>query len=459
MPEPTHFEPAALAAFTQLGIAVCAQADRTFANWNAGWQPLAPDCPAMYRRDKLETAVVHLGTYTSREDATSALLPLAEELYLHSGLVPYGRCAARSVPPIEESKTPAQDFLVHYAIPCIAWAVVHGTQSPPTEADWERAAQRALHAWRSPFVEWVTIGHLKGAGPDRGETVKFGDSIDLLWQHEPLSHLVHDPSPPWVGSRAHTMGAFVAHTYADKGNAADGWMYEKYLKILKTVSLLRLYAPGHYGIEQFAVVPSDAFFHTGPLGQCDLPGDAVAPSVWRWLDGTWITQAMADRCTGTLAKWTESSPMSMLAVALERFTLASSRSNDEDVMIDLLIALEGSLLAGNEKEQLKVRCAIRGSYLLGDEEEPVSTHEFLRRAYDARSMIVHGAKRLAEMKDKDRAGLPPDEFLERCYHIVRRVLLRFVEAAAAGTKPEDFAKAIDKGIVERFDRRPGAGSS
>lgn len=92
-----------------------------------------------------------------------------------------------------------------------------------------------------------------------------------------------------------------------------------------------------------------------------------------------------------------------LDVALIRYGQAKERSNDEDAIIDLMIAAEAIFLgsSGDSNGELKYRLAHRAAMLLGntpDEKQKIFT--FMKKAYDTRSSIVHGVKpRLPNKED------------------------------------------------------------
>lgn len=97
-----------------------------------------------------------------------------------------------------------------------------------------------------------------------------------------------------------------------------------------------------------------------------------------------------------------------LEVALRRFGQSYGREVFEDIIIDLTIALESSILFGL-KDELKYRLALRGAALLamepssGDVDVAFLTKvkALLHLVYDTRSLIVHEGAYLHELaKDK-----------------------------------------------------------
>lgn len=80
--------------------------------------------------------------------------------------------------------------------------------------------------------------------------------------------------------------------------------------------------------------------------------------------------------------------------ALHRFLLGAAEENAADALIDYVIALEALLLPEHSEGELRFRLAVFGShYLGGDRGERGTIFRDFQTVYDARSEIVHGAKR------------------------------------------------------------------
>ena len=84
----------------------------------------------------------------------------------------------------------------------------------------------------------------------------------------------------------------------------------------------------------------------------------------------------------------------VISGALRRFTFAANRSLPDDEIVDLMIAAEALFLTEMGKQdrgELRFRLATRAAFLLGTTPaERVRLFKFMRCAYDARSVIVHG---------------------------------------------------------------------
>jgi Apea-like HEPN len=84
----------------------------------------------------------------------------------------------------------------------------------------------------------------------------------------------------------------------------------------------------------------------------------------------------------------------VISGALRRFSFAANRSLPDDEIVDLMIAAESLFLSETDEKfrgELRFRLATRAAFLLGTTPtERVQFFKFLGRAYDARSVIVHG---------------------------------------------------------------------
>lgn len=81
---------------------------------------------------------------------------------------------------------------------------------------------------------------------------------------------------------------------------------------------------------------------------------------------------------------------SRLQVVLSRLSQAKRRSQIEDQMLDLGIALEMLLLQEKLNSELSLQFRIRGSWLLGQSfEDRIEINQLLKEIYDARSSVAH----------------------------------------------------------------------
>jgi hypothetical protein len=123
-----------------------------------------------------------------------------------------------------------------------------------------------------------------------------------------------------------------------------------------------------------------------------------------------------------------------LANAVRRFGFAGERQRLDDKLVDLMIAAESLFLsdtgAAEFRGELGYRLSLRASVLL--KRDGISAREvfqFMKRAYDLRSRIVHG-----DIVSAVRLGgqdVPFDHFIARTENYLREAILRIVEAASA----------------------------
>ncbi len=133
-------------------------------------------------------------------------------------------------------------------------------------------------------------------------------------------------------------------------------------------------------------------------------------------------------------------------LCLRRFSQSYERAYAEDRLIDLTVALEGSLLAAIAGE-LKYRVALRGATLLRDRAAPEATFRLLKALYDIRSTIAHNGETLdrinhAIFKEIDRHRFPAA--VETC---VRAVLIAFLDRIFMGESIADVAAGLDAEVL------------
>lgn len=155
---------------------------------------------------------------------------------------------------------------------------------------------------------------------------------------------------------------------------------------------------------------------------------------------------------GVLQSLKKQKKPSGLEVALRRFNQAYGRDNQEDSIIDLTVALDSCLNAGINDE-LRFRFALRGAALLAGKKNTRETYAFLLAMYDARSLIVHEGKLLADLKkytDKVPSGRQPEEFPQACEDVVRDILYQYVTRLKDGQTLIDFNKELENHIVDKL---------
>jgi hypothetical protein len=142
---------------------------------------------------------------------------------------------------------------------------------------------------------------------------------------------------------------------------------------------------------------------------------------------------------------TEARANGVIEAAARRFVYASDRSRPDDELVDLVIAAESLFLAKNERSELSFRLATRGASFADDRpEQRRRVMAFLRKAYDARSDVVHnGTFNEAKLRnlagDKASAG----EFADDLEGIVRFALNKAILLVASReTFPPDWDELL-----------------
>lgn len=201
---------------------------------------------------------------------------------------------------------------------------------------------------------------------------------------------------------------------------------------------LRLYKAGHFDATYIVEYrdegePRGVSFDSQPL---DWPlGYDLEPDEGSGFAGFW-----EDIQAGFNCAW--------LKYALKRFDLATSRHSREDSLIDLAICGEAIFLQGDARE-LSYRLALSCAFFLST--TPAgrqSIYDAVRRAYDARSLIVHGeletsCKRLTKLARKgglegrqphEIVGYVADEFED----LMRQSLLKVMRYSRNHPGPPDW---------------------
>ena len=123
-----------------------------------------------------------------------------------------------------------------------------------------------------------------------------------------------------------------------------------------------------------------------------------------------------------------------LANAIRRFSYASEREREDDRLVDLMIAAESLFLADagapQERGELRYRLALRAAFFIDSPEHSKrAIFKHMRRAYDARSAIVHGGGEPSSelLKSPTDAPLRLQDFVNLTEHFVRLALKKRID--------------------------------
>lgn len=129
-----------------------------------------------------------------------------------------------------------------------------------------------------------------------------------------------------------------------------------------------------------------------------------------------------------------------ISVAIRRYSQSNERENIEDKIIDYLISAEALFLSStsNFQGELKYRLSHRAAMFIENEaENQREVFQFMQKAYDVRSDIVHGRK-LKLPKKGDGTLYSLDEFSDVIETHLRLFLKRVIALAVAGKIPDKF---------------------
>jgi hypothetical protein len=136
-----------------------------------------------------------------------------------------------------------------------------------------------------------------------------------------------------------------------------------------------------------------------------------------------------------------------LSVGIRRFSQSNERDNIEDIIIDLMISAEAIFLSsgGSFQGELKYRLSHRAAmFIETDVELQKYVFDFMQKAYDVRSSIVHGSNPKLPNK-RDGSAYTLEEF---CGDIERYLRVSIKKAISKTAAAKDKSNAIDwKSII------------
>lgn len=129
-------------------------------------------------------------------------------------------------------------------------------------------------------------------------------------------------------------------------------------------------------------------------------------------------------------------------VALDKFSSSFRRANENDRLLDCVIALEALYLKSGEKQEMSYRLSQRGALLLGnDGEDAKAIKDDLKKAYDLRSKLVHGSS-----ADIDK------EFVFELHDLTRMSLSTFISRKSEGQTHDKIIETLDdQATVPHFE--------
>jgi hypothetical protein len=320
----------------------------------------------------------------------------------------------------------------------------------------ENAIRAQWHRWETHWrlntehhLVAVPLVHASGLE----NAVALGDRIELRPLTPELKTQIWDPNYEVFGilTLQRFSGATVLlEVTSSEARAVGAGVEAEIEEAARAVLALRLAAEGD----------------VSPIGAIHTP---LAPSIWRssalvqfqGYTRRFLTQrpARPSKLTpevlreareihGELLKIEQDTKEPGLKLPLRRFEQTYAREWLEDVIVDLAIVLESTLLVDVPGEELKYRTALRGSALLRNIFDPEDTMLLLRRLYDVRSAIVHRGVQLGDIAGKKSFNwLTVESFLPEAENRVRSVLRKFVRECAAGGTVHTVADRLEREIL------------
>ena len=138
------------------------------------------------------------------------------------------------------------------------------------------------------------------------------------------------------------------------------------------------------------------------------------------------------------------------SLALKRFNLGIEEEDFEEKIIDFIIAFEALCLP--ELDELRYRLSNRIATLVSkNSEEAEKIRDFMKKAYDVRSSIVHGGK----IKSIAIEGKPIKlgVFTKKLEDYLRKTLRLFLTLSVKVKKQKDLIELLDKSLFDLQTKR------
>lgn len=130
--------------------------------------------------------------------------------------------------------------------------------------------------------------------------------------------------------------------------------------------------------------------------------------------------------------------------AVRRFYYSTQRHDNEDKIIDIMIAFEALFL--NENAELSFKLSLRVAKFLDDRYDSFELFEFMKKAYNIRSKIAHGDIKQVSDDKKRKNDLETISIIKRLDQVLRQSLRKYV-ADYSDTSKSEFINNIDNIII------------
>lgn len=140
-----------------------------------------------------------------------------------------------------------------------------------------------------------------------------------------------------------------------------------------------------------------------------------------------------------------------LRLALERFNMSYSSGWLETALLDYLIALESLYLPGETEKKFRLCCYMVSILSSGSRESTEQIWNYIGKAYDLRSRIVHGSGtlpfRVKIGKGEDQTEVLVFEFVDRIEEYIRESIREFLRR---GKKVEEVQADIKADVIRKI---------
>lgn len=333
---------------------------------------------------------------------------------------------------------------------CYASAVAMVDAWPPHPALLKLQFARCHSAWIADSLEYQAVLPVSGVHPSVFDPVILSESISIGFTNDLLGPFARQqiesfPSTPLMfppmTSLIQKFRAFKTDRFEDHRIRCAG-------QFQRMIRAFRLATGKSVGGEMMYLLPSEDCQQTFPLAIfLDQMPECQSRKRWNATHGFSEADFELVRETNSLLSRPSSE---QAAIAIERFSWSFGKHTAEDSVIDLAIALESLLCRMNDKAQLSFKFRLFGAAILAGTPECEGAEKLLRQLYDARSSVVHGGKRLAELRGRKELleGMDPKEFIEKCSEATRRVIVAFLKEAEAGRSPEAYLRNLQDSMIQ-----------
>jgi len=158
-----------------------------------------------------------------------------------------------------------------------------------------------------------------------------------------------------------------------------------------------------------------------------------------------------DEIKGLIEKWQnfisiDESVNKTFKIARNRFLFSTLKNSDEDKLIDLMIAFEAFFLDVTEKSELSYKLALRVSRFLENNYDNMEVFDFIKKAYNLRSSVVHGSNTKSNEITFKGQKLSLKSVVFQLHKFMREVLALYI-VKYNNITISNFIKKIDATII------------